>query len=318
MIVVSVLAVQADRPVNATPETQAISVSTQANVLGITTADESLAWKITNIGSLDTMPLSMPYPAHVLQTGDPFYTPIDKIGEQDGDIIFIDWLSPDFTWLPSYWTDGQEQYTTAYNEKTTAISGQTTYLKNSAVSTANKVQTQNNYQTAKQVIFEGGDGGNLVSSEDLLLDGAGSFSPLANSILCPFAQTAPPTIWPEFCNIIEMGSSVEMTSVSLSTQAGDRFISATGDVPVAATYHINVEGVSSAPASGSVQAFVKSHIQEGRMNYVTSEVMFETDPIYVYRPGKAGDLTQSETSSASGSITRFDKVIQYQSGIKPL
>jgi hypothetical protein len=311
----------ADRPVNATPEVQAITVTNSIDVNGLLMSDEDLAWQTTNLGALNNPPLSMPYPANILTDGSFWYPPIEKLGEQPGDIIFWDSSNFDeFTELPSNWGDGQVQYTNTYNEKTVAVSGQTQYLKSSALNTGNKVMTQDNYQTSKQVVFAGDNGGHLVSSESLLLDGAGSFSPVANSVLCPFASTTPPTIWPEFCNIVQMGSSVDMTSVSLSTQAGDRFVSATGDTPVAADYHINVEGISG-PASGDLSSYIKTHVQEGRMNYVTNSLDPEQEvyiPQYVYRPGKAEDLSYTETSSTSGLITTFDKVIHYQSGVKLL
>jgi hypothetical protein len=310
-----------DRPVNATPEIQGITVNDNIDVNGLTTSDESLSWQSTNYGDLNSPPLSMPYPATVLSEENSFDFPIETLfGAQPGDIIFDDPTVPDFTQLPEYWTDGQVQYTNAYNEKTTAISGQTSYIKSSSLSTADKVLSQNNYQTSKQVVFSGNNGGNLVSGEDLLLDGAASFSPVSNSVLCPFAQTIPPSMVPEFCNIIQMGGSVNMKSVSLSTQASDRFVSATGDVPVIANYHINVQGVSG-PASGTANAYIKTHIQEGRMAYVTNSLYpYQEDyiPIYVYRPGKYEDLTDSEFTSASGNISSFDKVIQYQSGLKLL
>jgi len=262
----------------------------------------------------------MPYPANVLDENSWFYQPMEKYGEQSGDIIFWDWSnfgSED----PSNWGDGQVQFTNTYNEKTTANSGETSYIKSSSVSTANKVATENNFQTSKKIVFTGDNGGRIVSREELLLDGAGSFSPMANCVLCPFVETTPPTIWPEFCNIISTGSLVDMTTVSLTTEAADRFVSATGDVPVAADYHINAQGVSG-PASGYASSFIKAHIQEGRMNYVTNSIdpvnAVDSTPYYVYRPGKSEDLSYSDTSSASGLIMKFDKTIHYQSGIKVL
>jgi hypothetical protein len=302
-----------DNPVNATPEIQGITVTNSIDVNGILTSDESLAWQITNNGVLNNPPLSMPYPANVLGSSD--YPPEPLFGEQDGDIIFYslyDFGSQD----PANWGVGQVQYTNTYNEKTTAVSGETTYIKISSLSTANKVVSQNNYQTAKQIVFAGDNGGYLVSTEDLLVNGAGSFSPLAKSLLCPFAQTIPPTIFPQFCNIVQMGSSVDTTSASLSTQASDRFVSASGDPPVEADYHINMIGISG-PAAGSVISYIKTHKQEGRMEYVTNELYPDQQyltPVYVYRSGKAQDLIYSETSSTNGLISMFDKTMQYQSG----
>lgn len=302
-----------DRPVNATPEIQGITVTNSLNVNGLLTSDESLAWQTTNYGILNNPPLSMPYPANIL--GSTNYPPEPLFGEKDGDIIFYDLFnfgSQD----PANWGEGQVQYTNIYTEKTTAISGYTNYIKSSSLSTANKFVSQDNYQTSKQIVFLGDPGGKMVSTESLLVDGAGSFSPLANSLLCPFAQTIPPTIFPQFCNIVQMGSSVDTTSASLTTQASDRIVSSTGDTPIQADYHINMIGISG-PATGSVISYIKTHKQEGRMEYVTNELYPDQqylNPIYVYRAGKAQDLIYSETSSTTGLISTFDKSMQYQSG----
>ena len=244
-----------------------------------------------------------------------FYDPQPQFGEQVGDIEFWDIFSFG-SQLPENWGTGQEQFTNGYNEHTSAVSGQTDYTKSSAISTADQIPTGDNYKTSKQIAFVGADAGRMTSSEDLLIDGAGTFSPLANCAACPFAQTTPPTIWPEFCNIAQMGSSVDMASVSLATQASDRFVSDTCSVPVVANYNINVHGVSGV-AIGSVNSYLKTHIQEGRMEYVNDSRYSDQqylDPIYIYRPGKYEDVSYSETSTASGLITQFGKNIQYQSG----
>jgi len=304
--------------VNATPEVQGITVTNSMNVNGQLTSDESLAWQTTNYGSLNNPPLSMPYPANILGSSI-FYEPQPRFGEQVGDVIFQDFFNY-LSQLPENWGTGQEQFTNGYNEHTAAISGETDYAKSSAIDTANQIPTGDNYKTSKQIAFVGADAGRMTSSEDLLIDGAGSFSPLADCAACPFAKTTPPTIWPEFCNIAQMGSSVDMASVSLATQASDRFVSDSCSVPVVADYNINVHGISGV-AIGSVDSYLKTHIQEGRMEYVNdSRYSDQQDliPIYVYRPGKYEDVAYSETSSATGLITQFSKDIQYQSGMNLL
>lgn len=314
-MVVCIAWTTADRPVNATPEIQGITVTNSMDVNGILTSDASLAWQTTNYGALNSPPLSMPYPANVLGSSE-FYQPIPAFGEQAGDIIFWD-IFKDGSQLPGNWGTGQEQFTNGYNEKTTAVSGETSYTKSSTINTASQIPTGDNYQTSKQIAFTGIDGGRMTSSEDLLLDGAGTFSPLANCAACPFAQTIPPVIWPEFCNIEQMGSSVDMTTVSMATQASDRFVSETCNIPVEANYDINVHGINGV-AIGSVDAYLKTHIQEGRMEYVNNSLYSDQQdlvPIYVYRPGKYEDVTYSEISTATGLITTFDKSMHVQSGI---
>ena len=304
----------ADRPVNATPEVQGITVINSMHVNGQLTSDESLAWQTTNYGALNDPPLSMPYPANVLGSSD-LYQPLPNFGEQAGDIIFWDIFNP-ISQLPENWGTGQEQFTNGYNEHTSAVSGMTDYAKSSVIDTSDQIPTGDNYQTSKQIAFVGADAGRMTSTEDLLIDGAGTFSPLANCAACPFAQTKPPIIWPEFCNIAQMGSSVDMATVSLATQASDRFVSDTCNIPVVADYNINVHGIPDV-AIGSVDSYLKTHIQEGRMEYVNDSLYSDQKdqvPIYVYRPGKYEDVSYSETSTASGLITTFNKGIHYQSG----
>ena len=83
----------------------------------------------------------------------------------------------------------------------------------------------------------------MTTSEDILLDGAGSQTVSANQICCPFASAVNP-FFPPFCNIVMSGSSADISTGSISTSAGARFIAATADVPVAETYLINVKGVT--------------------------------------------------------------------------
>ena len=65
-------------------------------------------------------------------------------------------------------------------------------------------------------------------------------------------------------------------------------------------------------ANGTVSAFIKAHIQEGIEQQIPRR--FDTDPLG-FIPAKGEDLSYSETSTASGSISSFTKDMQYQSGI---
>jgi hypothetical protein len=71
----------------------------------------------------------------------------------------------------------------------------------------------------------------------------------------------------------------------------------------------------SIPALGSTSTYIKAHIQEARgwnnLTYTDSSPVvwaFPTTPV------KAEDLQYSETTSTSGVIQQFTKVIHYQSG----
>jgi hypothetical protein len=145
------------------------------------------------------------------------------------------------------------------------------------------------------------DTGRATRSEDILLDGVGNVTPTGTAILCPFASAASSTI-PQYCNIIQAGSSIDTTLTSVVTKATDSFVGVDSTFPVTLNYNIAAKGITlsdgtSSPMIGSASAFVKVHIQEARNG-----------------TGKTEDVVYSETSTASGLISSFSKSIAYQSG----
>ena len=70
---------------------------------------------------------------------------------------------------------GQVLYTVVYDETTTALDGAVAYDKALSLNTGNKVASQSNLKADKIVTFAGIDAGTLVSSENILVDGAGQF-----------------------------------------------------------------------------------------------------------------------------------------------
>jgi hypothetical protein len=196
---------------------------------------------------------------------------------------------------------GQVQYTTVYNDQYSGVSGQQTFVKSMAVSTANKIADQSNIKANTNIQFIAMDTGRATRTEDLLLDGAATETDTASAILCPFAQSVSTTI-PAYCNIVQAGSAFDTTLTSTVTSADTRFVGTDSTFPVALNYNINAQGITldgqSAPMVGSASAFLKVHIQEARNASTT----------------KSEDLVYSETSSASGLITKFSKDMHYQSG----
>jgi hypothetical protein len=198
--------------------------------------------------------------------------------------------------------DSQIVYTTAYDASTVAQAGTTTFVKTMAIDTRNKVIGQSNVNADTAVTFIAtADGGNIVGSENLLIDGAGNYTTAADRMLCPFAATAGNVI-PQYCNIVQAGSKYDLTVGSVTTAADDRFVGTDATNPVVLNYAINVKPYGTTagqiPAIGSAMAYVKAHIQEGRTNTTV----------------KDEDLTYSETSAVTGTISSFQKVIAYQSG----
>jgi hypothetical protein len=99
-------------------------------------------------------------------------------------------------------------------------------------------------------------------------------------------------------------------------------------VPTFLNYNINGEGLSigdlSSPVVGSVSAYMNVHVQEARNESLASgeiPVIFFGFRFGDYNyalpdgsnPVKSEDLGYSETSSASGLVTRFSKSMSYSS-----
>jgi hypothetical protein len=212
------------------------------------------------------------------------------------------------SWAEMYATD-DVQYTNAYDASIVAQGGHTAFTKTSAVDTRNKVTSQSNFKTQTGLTFAATeDGGNVIGSENLMLDGAGDSTPTADKILCPFA--APDGYISYFCNIVQAGSKYDLTIGSVTTSADDAFIHSDATVPVVLNYAINVKpyGTSQGqiPAIGSTMGYLKAHVQEGR------EWGYDPDTEI---PIKAEDLTYSESASALGTITAFNKQFGYSSQV---
>ncbi|MBP1929337.1 hypothetical protein J2741_001884 [Methanolinea mesophila] len=194
---------------------------------------------------------------------------------------------------------GDKMYVMSYTESTIADQGLVSYAKGQSLDTANKVAGTFNFDTGKVVEFVGLDTGRMISSENMVLDGAGNGQTTATTYICPFASAVTETI-PPFCNIIEVGSDVDVTLASLTTAADERHVMASGDPAVAVDYAIKMTGFGDIPAMGSADAYINAHIQEAR----------------TATGGKAEDVVYSEMSTAAGDITLFQKAITYQSGLR--
>lgn len=198
--------------------------------------------------------------------------------------------------------EAEVEYTTAYDASTVAQAGTTTFVKTMAIDTRNKVVSQSNVKADTAVTFIAtADGGNIIGSENLMLDGAGNVTSAYGKALCPFF-TATSDVIPAYCNIVQAGSKYDLVVGSVTTGANEKFVGVDATAPVVLNYNIAVKpyGTSAGQISaiGSAMSYVKAHIQEARVNGTA----------------KAEDLVYSETSSAEGTISAFNKVIAYQSG----
>ena len=298
VLIFGVTAVCADTPVPATPETQGFVTGTAIAVAGTATETDAYVWQISNIAL----------------TGPPLQVNAMNFGPYVG-VVHIPILEPLFG---DGNVLGEVRYSVAYSEDTIADQGLVSYTKNTGLDTANQVADTSNLQTTKVMEFVGYDTGRAVSSEDLVVDGAGEFGLASDLFICPFAAQQT-NLTPEYCNIVEMGSDVDMTIMSLATDSSERHISSSADVPVAVDYAIKVTGFGDIPAMGSASAFINTHIQEGRANFYTTlpiHVLDEDYSVDLYSVGKAEDAVYSELTTASGDISLFSKVMSYQSGVR--
>lgn len=228
-------------------------------------------------------------------------THIDVIGSASNSVELA-WTSSSASIQDSLpLTSGETVQTTVYSENTNAMNGHTVYVQDFSVNTGNQNRAQSNVKSSRQIIYEGLDGGNIVSDESLLISTAGMPTATAGQFLCPFGAGGS-TVLPAFCNIVQAGSHVDSSYISLSTQAASRTIRATADVPVTLTYAINAHGINTAngmvPAKGLVSSYMKLRLQGGSGNSTA----------------RASDLTYEDKSLANGYINSFTKSMAYQSG----
>jgi hypothetical protein len=234
---------------------------------------------------------------------------------------------PDATTLPYplFYAENTE-YISTYTEDTIADQGLITYTKGMTTDTAGMATPDlYNVQTRKVVEFVS-ENGRMTSEENSVLDGAGTVFVNEDITLCPFASSAY-TVSPAFCNIVEEGSSVDLTAGSLATGTAQRYIMKSAgfytfpggetldyeqplaDPGVESDYAITLTGFGDVPARGSVEAYINVHVQEA---YLYNQ----TDPYAIPELNvKGGDLVYSETSTAAGDITLFRKTMDYTSKI---
>jgi hypothetical protein len=340
----------ADQVVPAVPETQELMTTTTAEVVGLATETDAGAWTLTNNPS-SSSGMTVFVVTAALGTGvegdldsiSQFAAALQTLGgsmtyvqDGPGDLYQITQMNiPTSALSRTYgagtWAwqgalailhggysyvipgttngihegvlnSGQVQYTTAYDANIVGQAGQTVLVKSMNLDTRNKVIGQSNLDAKTALTFIAtDDGGNVVGSENLLIDGAGMNTTASDRMLCPFAAATSDVI-PSYCNIVQAGSKYDLTVGSVTTNANDRFVGKDATNPVVLNYDINVKPYGTTagqiPAIGSASAYIKAHIQEARGNATV----------------KNEDLTYSETSAVTGTITAFQKVIAYQSG----
>ncbi len=318
------------RPPN-TEETQLISTFTTIQNVGLVTENDALVWRQSN-EALDTNIAEIPHGPEYVGPGNGDYifnggtSEFEYVGPGNGDwtIYYVIVHSPE----PPL-QNGEVQMISSTRENTMADQGATVYAKQSSIDTNWKTANQFNVEQQKAISFTGYETGRIASEESALVDAAGkSMTTLGKTIgLCPFTNSELRNCLPPFCNIVEMGSSLDMQDVTFSTDLESRTIAAlavnTGSPagqgataqtafpvidgpPTELNYGIRVDGAGhNDVATGSVTAYLNARILDGSGGCPTI-------------PGLGADIVYNERTTTSGVIDLFEKSMQYESGIRCL
>lgn len=266
------------------PETQGISVSTNVIAAGSITQDSELQWRLSS-ELLDS---------NLVFKGEDVPEPV---------------IEPE----PPLNADGEVQAHIAYSEKTQANLGIIAYRKTSTVETEAAAGAGYNVMNDRLINFEGFDAGRIYSSENLMMHNVGNSIRTSSATICPFAEGTLNCI-PMFCNRIEAGSILDMSTVSVSTSAATRNVNIPGsmanwppipsaDQPARLMYGIRVTGTGQGvPAVGSVSTSLDILKNEGgafcpNRPVINQQIRFE------------------ESRNVLGDITLFDYLVTYESGL---
>ena len=194
-------------------------------------------------------------------------------------------------------------YTTVYTEDTqNSEVGYVSYDKDLEVSTANKLLGQYNVQAVKQITYLGLDASSIISTDYMMLDGAGAdYGTIADKMICPFGSESDA---PAFCNVVETGSTVNLKVANMNTQLGERFIEKSSDAGVMIYNNVGVGSYAAdVPSKGSVSAFIQGSIKEGGPggdDNIAADNLAET-------------MTFKDMSAFSGDISTYAKSMSYTS-----
>jgi hypothetical protein len=317
------------------PETHGFSVQTQMDLVGTASHQDEVVWRMSSEildsneeqtlnffvlaeggnGNWDFDPVNeifVPNPGHGQYNSEPF--PDIPPG------VMVSYTTPE----PPLNSLGEVQMSDAYRENTIADQGEITYTKTMGIETGYQPQGLQNLETTRILTFQGSDMGRAISEEEVTLDTAGTAIVLQgfDPYVCPFAHSLG-NCSPPFCNIVQSGSSVDMTLMSLASEMGARTVGVQAygpdeamgtwppiprvdTAPVEMDYRLRVTGINpGSPALGSISAYLKVHVQDGGKGC----------PV---RTGKAQDILYSEKTTAEGNITLFDKAMHYESGLRTI
>ena len=192
-------------------------------------------------------------------------------------------------------------YESTYTEDTVSNGlGLIFYDKEMDVETSSQITGQWNIEATKALEFIGVDGARVVSSDSIFVDGVADSEDTDEIVLCPFAEDVTET-FPTFCNRAEAGSTIDMTVANVRTTSTDRFVMPSGDHTVELNHDILVtELIDDLPSQGTASAYMEVLIQES--SAAEPDELMERIEFF-------------EETTVSGDITRFEKLMHYESGM---
>jgi hypothetical protein len=261
----------ADRGVPPVPETQGIVTSTSVNLVGNFASATEIQWRITDMW--------------------------------DGGLPGIPPLKPDVAPFAA------AIYESTYTEDTQSHGvGLMLYDKEMDVETSGQISGQWNIEATKQIAFIGIDGAYVVSTDNIMVDGAATPARATQVYICPFAP-ATMLLTPTYCNRAEAGSTIDMTVANVRTTTTDRFVMPSGDHTVELNHDIRVsELVTDVPSVGLASAYMDVLIQEAR----SQTAPYSTQVTAVNLMER---IEFTEETTADGAITLFEKLMHYESGM---
>jgi hypothetical protein len=207
-------------------------------------------------------------------------------------------------------------YESVYTEDTVSSgNGLIFYDKELDTETSGQISGQWNIEAVKELAYVGIDGARVTSSDTIFVDGAATPDITREIVICPFASAAT-YLFPAYCNRAEAGSTIDMTVANVRTTSTDRFVMPSGDHPVELNHDLVVtELVEDLPSIGTASAHMEVLIQEGMgigfaFNGLSTE---DIQPNQIAIDPLVERIEFSEETTISGDVTRFEKLMHYES-----
>ena len=163
---------------------------------------------------------------------------------------------------------GEGVNTVGYFEETMATDGSIQYDQTIRVDTGNQITPQNNLETTRVIDYSNeGDGGRMVSSEEVMVDTVGAPADMSEDMgCCAWGSASQDGVLPASCTQVIAGSDMDLTEGSVASSSSGRTVAASTDEPVELTYSVDLHGTDQTgneDAHGTASAHVDANIQEG-------------------------------------------------------